>query len=329
MTADLGAVSTTDILVTGATGFIGCAVVRELVASGCGPRVRVLVRRPLPDGTAAWPADAGVRPVAGDLADPASLAGVCAGVTTLVHLAAQVGGDEQLCTTVNEDGTRALLAEAARAGTTRVLHLSTCAVYRDGDHRGASESVLVTGPASATSRSRLAAERLVRAAGGAVLRPHLVYGVGDRHVVPALVRWLRAVPAWAAGGDARTSVVSVTDLAAVVVALIHRPGLPGEVFHVADPRPVRMRRLVTAVCDLLGEPLPAADLPLGEHRERTREALPWLSDHQYSLLTRDHWYESSRVWARTGVPTGPGLVARLAEAAQYYRETLFDRVGGI
>ncbi|MFI5614930.1 NAD-dependent epimerase/dehydratase family protein [Amycolatopsis sp. NPDC051903] len=361
MTADLGAVSTTDILVTGATGFIGSAVVRELVARGFGPRVRALARRPVPG----WMADAGVRVVAGDLTDPASLRGACTGATTLVHLAAQVGGDAQLCTAVNEDGTRALLAEAARAGTTRVLHLSTCAVYRDGEHRGAAESVLEPGaapntgpaaaggrtgadggpgagrsgstpdpvagpagaalvcdPASATSRSRLAAERLVRAAGGVVLRPHLVYGPGDRHVVPALVRWLRAVPAWAAGGGARTSVVSVTDLATVVAALVRTPAAPGEVFHVADPRPVRVRQLVTAVCELLGEPVPEADLPVEEHRARTRAALPWLSEHQFSLLTRDHWYESGRVWTTTGVAPGPGLARRLADAADWYRESL-------
>jgi nucleoside-diphosphate-sugar epimerase len=380
MTAGLGADSTTDILVTGANGFIGSAVVRELAGRGAGARLRVLVRRPMP----AWMADAGVAEWRGDLTDATGLAGVCAGITTLVHLAAHIGDDAALCTAVNEDGTRNLLVEARRAGVRRPLYLSTCGVYRDGDHRGAVESVrlpddvpaagggsvpvtgrlvrglppggapalvtgalaggssvpftgalvagssvggasaLVTDPVSATSRSRLAAERLVRGAGGVVLRPHLVYGAGDRHVVPALVRWVRAVPAWAGGGSARTSVIAVGDLAKVIAAFALDPGLgrPGEVFHVADPRPVRVRSLLTSVCEALDLPLPAADLRLDEHRARTRAALAWLSDHQYSLLTRDHWYESSRVWARTGVSTGPGLTVRLAEAAHWYREVL-------
>ena len=179
---------------------------------------------------------------------------------------------------------------------------------------------LVTDPASPTSRSRLAGERLVLAAGGTVLRPHLVHGPGDRHVVPALVRWIQAVPAWAAGGIARTSLVAVADLAAAIAVLALDPGLsrPGEVLHVADPRPESIRTLVTAVCELLGLPLPAADLPLAEHRARTRAALPSLTDHQYSLLTRDHWYESSRIWELTGVTPSP----RLAEAADWYRESL-------
>ncbi|MEV6645988.1 NAD-dependent epimerase/dehydratase family protein [Amycolatopsis sp. NPDC051371] len=458
-----------DILVTGATGFVGTAVLRELVGRGLGPRVRILVRRPPPE----WMTGAGVTTWAGDLTDAPGLAGVCTGITTLVHLASQVGGDFERCTAVNEVGTANLLSEAHRAGTPSVLYLSTCAVYRDGVHRGprvpeddggassgrgglgagsgltanpgsfrgqrssgagsadqgsltrgdgsagecrgsgsglaadpelltgggrseeehtgvesglaadlgpsatrtgsagecpraGSEPVaelgpptdriglsgerpqagrglavdpqppatragpaaehlhpgpeLVTDPASPTSRSRLAGERLVRAAGGTVLRPHLIHGPGDRHVVPALVRWVRAVPAWAAGGAARTSVVAVADLAAVIAVLALEPGLsrPGEVFHVADPRPVTIRGLATDVCGLLGLPLPTTDLPLAEHRARTRTALPSLTDHQYSLLTRDHWYESSRIWERTRVSPGP----RLAEAADWYRESL-------
>ena len=309
-----------DILVTGATGFIGTAVVRELVARDAGPRVRVLVRRRVP----AWMTDAGVMAWRGDLTDAGSLTGLCGGVTTLVHLASQVGGDPVVCEAVNSGGTANLLGEARRAGTTQVLYLSTCAVYRDGVHRGAVESVLATDPSSATSRSRLAGERLVRAAGGIVLRPHLVHGAGDRYVVPALMHMLRAVPAWAAGGSARTSLIAVTDLAAVIAALALKPvaGRPGDVFHVADPRPVRIRRLVTAVCRLLDLPVPTEDLPLDEHRARTRAALPALSEHQYSLLTQDHWYESSRVWALAGVSPGPGFGPRLEEAAGWYRETL-------
>ncbi|MFD2474519.1 NAD-dependent epimerase/dehydratase family protein [Amycolatopsis silviterrae] len=315
MTAGLGADSTTgEILVTGATGFIGSAVLRVLLARGAA--VRVLARGEVPE----WITRSGARVHSGDLADAASLAGACTGVTTLVHAASRIGGTEEECAEVNDRGTARLLAEAHRAGTRRIVSLSTCAVYRDGDHRGAPEDTLDLGPASATSRTRLAGEQQVRAAGGIVLRPHLVYGDGDRHVVPALVKWLRAVPAWAAGGASRTSVVSSQELAAVLSAFALDPALgsPGEVFHVADPEPVRMRDLLETVCHLLDLPVPEHDLPLREHRART----PWLSEHQWSLLTRDHWYDSSRVWAVTGVSRGPGFRVRLAQARNWYRETL-------
>ncbi|MEU0795035.1 NAD-dependent epimerase/dehydratase family protein, partial [Amycolatopsis sp. NPDC005961] len=122
-----------DILVTGATGFVGTAVLRELVGRGMGPRVRILARRPPPE----WMTIAGVTTWPGDLTDAPGLAGLCTGITTLLHLASQVGGDPARCTAVNEGGTANLLAEAHRAGTRSVLYLSTCAVYQDGTHRGA------------------------------------------------------------------------------------------------------------------------------------------------------------------------------------------------
>ncbi|MFC5117840.1 NAD-dependent epimerase/dehydratase family protein [Amycolatopsis halotolerans] len=278
MTAGLGADSTTgEILVTGATGFIGSAVLRALLARGAA--VRVLARGAVPE----WITRSGARIHEGDLTDAAGLAGACTGVATLVHAASRIGGTEEECAEVNDRGTARLLAEARRAGTRRIVYLSTCAVYRDGEHRGAPEDTLDLGPASATSRTRLAGEQQVRAAGGIVLRPHLVYGDGDRHVVPTLVKWLRAVPAWADGGRSRTSVVSSWDLAAVLSAFALDPALgrPGEVFHVADPEPVRMRELLEAVCTLLDLPIPSHDRPLAEHRART----PWLSEHQRSLLT--------------------------------------------
>ncbi|MFB9931100.1 NAD-dependent epimerase/dehydratase family protein [Amycolatopsis halotolerans] len=315
MTAGLGADSTTgEILVTGATGFIGSAVLRALLARGAA--VRVLARGAVPE----WITRSGARIHEGDLTDAAGLAGACTGVATLVHAASRIGGTEEECAEVNDRGTARLLAEARRAGTRRIVYLSTCAVYRDGEHRGAPEDTLDLGPASATSRTRLAGEQQVRAAGGIVLRPHLVYGDGDRHVVPTLVKWLRAVPAWADGGRSRTSVVSSWDLAAVLSAFALDPALgrPGEVFHVADPEPVRMRELLEAVCTLLDLPIPSHDRPLAEHRART----PWLSEHQRSLLTRDHWYASEKVWKVTGVSPGPGLGVRMAQSRNWYRETL-------
>ncbi|WP_037363823.1 NAD-dependent epimerase/dehydratase family protein [Amycolatopsis orientalis] len=315
MTAGLGADGRTgEILVTGATGFIGSAVLRALLARGAP--VRVLARGAVPG----WITRSGVRIHRGDLTDAAGLAGACTGVTTLVHAASRIGGTEGECAEVNDRGTARLLAEAHRAGTRRVVYLSTCAVYRDGEHRGAPEDTLELGPASATSRTRLAGEQQVRAAGGIVLRPHLVYGDGDRHVVPALAKWLRTVPAWADGGRTRTSVVSSRDLAAVLSAFALDPALgrPGEVFHVADPEPVRMRELLEAVCTLLDLPVPASDVPLREHRAR----MPWLSEHQWSLLTKDHWYDSGKVWQVTGVPPGPGIGVRLAQSRNWYRECL-------
>ncbi|MEW9532075.1 NAD-dependent epimerase/dehydratase family protein [Microbispora sp. NPDC049125] len=305
------------ILVAGGTGFIGSAVVRLLLAATDRP-VRVLRRGALPE----WMAGATL--TRGDLADPRSLRGSCDGVSTLIHLASQIAGDAELCDRVNFGGTAALLAEARSAGVRRTRYLSTTSVYGMGTHRGDAESALVPHPVSPTSMSRAAAERLVLAAGGTVLRPHLVYGPGDKWFVPALLRLFHLVPAWIDGGRALMTLVSVGDLARVVGALALEAGSDGAgvVLHVGHPEPVSVRRLLTTVHGCLGLPLPELDLPAADHRALSRTAVPAMTDHQFTLLADDHWYDTSAVWSRTALDPGPGFEARFPAAVSWYRELL-------
>lgn len=317
------------VLVTGGTGFVGSAVLRALLEHGTagGPsEIRVLTRRSLPP----WMSTAGVVEVRGDLTRPSSLRGVARGVGTVVHLATRIGGTLGECLAVNADGTRALLDEVRAAAVRRVINVSTTAVYGNGVHRGISESMVTPNPVSATSASRLAAERAVRAAGGVVLRPHLLYGPGDRWFVPTLVRLLRQVPAWIDGGRAMTSLVAVDDLARIVAALVGSPRLPrpGAVFHASHPQPASLRTIITMVCGYLGLPLPEHDLPVAEHRALTRRAMPELTDHQHALLSADHWYASQQIWRYAQVPCGPSPTSRLSLATPWYREVVTSMVAG-
>ncbi len=122
--------------------------------------------------------------VRGDLSDPPSLRGVCADTDVLVHCATRIGGDAETVEAVNDLGTRALVEEAVRSGVGRIVYVSTAAVYGRGPFRGVRPGQVPIAPASATSRTRAAAERHVLDAGGLVLRPHLVHGEGDRWVDP-------------------------------------------------------------------------------------------------------------------------------------------------
>ncbi|MFI5529110.1 NAD-dependent epimerase/dehydratase family protein [Kitasatospora sp. NPDC051853] len=309
------------VLLTGGSGFIGGAVLRQLESGRDAPPLRVLVNRRAPvTGRGA------AELVPADLADPASLRGVCSGVHTVLHLASQIGGSPGRLRQVNRDGTAALLAEAAAAGVRRVVYLSTTAVYRDGVHRDLTEYQPDLRPGSETSRSRLAAERLVLAAGGTVLRPHLVYGAGDRWVVPALAELLRRLPHWIDGGRARMSVIAVEDLARPIAALARTDWGPvpgGRVLHAADPEPVRIGEFATALCEGLGLPLPEGELTLEQARRRL--GADW--DRRLSLLAVDHWYRSSRLWRLTGCEPGPGPSARLAGHLSWYRELLGGAAG--
>ncbi|MFE6282511.1 NAD-dependent epimerase/dehydratase family protein [Streptomyces sp. NPDC057877] len=309
------------VLVSGGTGFVGTAVLRALTAD---PRlapgaVRALVRRlPGPDRRVA-----GVTYLTGDLTDPHSLRGACDGVRSLVHCASLISRDEAACTAVNVDGTHALLAEADRAGVRRTVQLSTTAVYGAGPHRDLREDEVPPAPSSPTSRTRLLAERAVRAAGGVVVRPPLVLGPGDLWVVPVIADMLRRVPALVGHGRARLSVVGVTDLGRLLAALALDPGAvpAGSVHHAAHPEVVTLGGLVRELGRTLGLPVPVDGLDVPAYVERLNAVPGRATGHQAEILGEDHWYRSD-VWARADCPVGPGLAARLREAAPWYREHL-------
>ncbi|MER5732983.1 NAD(P)-dependent oxidoreductase [Streptomyces sp. NPDC002138] len=304
------------VLVTGGAGFVGRHVVERLAGRG---GVRVLAHRNAVEVP-------GVEVVWGDLAG-GGLRGVCDGIGTVLHLAARIGGDEAQCRAVNAEGTRALLAEAERAGVRRIVQLGTAAVYRDGAHRGEAEGELAEGPRSATSVTRLEGERMVLAAGGTVLRPHLVFGRGDRWMVPALVALMARLPHWVDGGRARISVIAVDVLADVLAEFAVREELaePGRVLHAAHPVPVTARELVGTVARELRLPLPRGEVDLDGAVGLLGAADDPSARRHLSLLAVDHWYGTRRLWGRVSAAHGPRFGEAFGPYGDWYRQELRGR----
>ncbi|WP_130796638.1 NAD-dependent epimerase/dehydratase family protein [Streptomyces otsuchiensis] len=310
------------VVLTGPTGFVGRAVLGRLLDqrdSGRVAEVRAVTRRvpadrPPAAGVEWWPAD---------LSDAGQLAGAADGADVVIHLACRVDGSPADCERTNVDGTRALIAEARRGGVRRVVQLSTAAVYGPGPHRGIPVDGVVAAPVSAASRTRLAAEGIAREAGATVLRPGLVLGVGDRWVVPALAELRRRVPSGWDGGRGLLSAVAVEDLAALVTTLATGPEQPPEgVHHASHPEPVRAGDLLAALVELDILPAVDGDLPWERCLEQLRRTEGRISERQFALLARDHWYESTAIWRRAGCAPGPGPLHRLAAAAPWYRREL-------
>ncbi|MGD3112663.1 NAD-dependent epimerase/dehydratase family protein [Streptomyces sp. YGL11-2] len=293
---------------TGGAGFIGSHVRRLLQEHGTP--VRVFAHRADVDS------DDTVR---GDLADPASLDGICTGVTTLVHAASVINGSEEACRAINESGTAALVAEARRAGVRRIVYVSTAAVYGTGVHRGITEDEVEPAPVGPTSTSRLAAEHSVRAAGGTVLRPMFVYGAGDRWFLPTAAALAGQLAADPASGAARLSLISVHDLAEAVCAVAQSPTeeLDGEVLHATHPEPTTLAEVLEV---LAGESLVPArcDDAYGRAVADPGSA----PSRRLTLLNTDHYYDSSRLWRAVDASCGPGFRATYPRYAQWYRDTI-------
>ncbi|MGI5375559.1 NAD-dependent epimerase/dehydratase family protein [Streptomyces sp. CA-251387] len=312
------------ILVTGSSGFIGGHVVAALRESGgvTPSRVRLLLRDParVPAGGGLADGAPAVDVVRADLAEPATLRGVFDGIDVVLHCASYVGDDERRTETVNGHGTRALVEEATRAGVARVVYVSTAAVYGRGPFTDAPVGGLAHAPASPTSRSRAAAERHVLDAGGVVLRPHLVFGAGDRWVVPGLAALMGVLSAGLKDCTARHSVVDVRALGrAVVAAGLSERELAGA-HHVNHPDPVEGSQLLDTVADRLGLCLPGAPLDVDE--ARTRFAGKPRVLHHLGMLAVDHWFTDGGFWARVGADPGVGFARGLAQQAVWYRKFL-------
>lgn len=259
------------VAVTGPNGFIGSRVVAALARSG--HRVRGLVR-----GTRA----AEIEIVRGDLADPDALATLVAGADVVVHAASAVGPDGDLAVAVNERGTAAVVAAAERAGA-HVLQVSTAAVWGSGPHRGAPRPG--SGPESPASETRRAGELVTLAAGGAVVRPNLVHGAGDRWLFPGAIRLVGAVGA-VPDTAARASAIHVEDLGERIAAIAVARTTGVVAVHTAPP--IETRALVAAAFDASGLAAPAT-APTDEFVARATGL--GLRPHHLAMLLEDAWFD--------------------------------------
>ena len=169
------------VLVTGATGAVGPAVVRACLAAGYSVRTLSL---DAPAGSVLPP---GVEMHVGDVCDGQSVRSAVAGVDVVLHLAAllhqfeNVAGLDRQFERVNVGGTENVVRAAIAEGVRRVVFFSTIAVYGPSSGRLIDEKTPPR-PDTAYGRTKLAAEQAVLSARpggqpiGTVLRPAAVYG---------------------------------------------------------------------------------------------------------------------------------------------------------
>jgi nucleoside-diphosphate-sugar epimerase len=234
------------IALTGATGFIGQCLLRDLPRRGY--RLRVLLRRP-----SVVPMEC-ASAVVGDLARPQNMAAALADADAVIHSAgvahAMSGLPEDDYRVLNTEATIALARAAQRAGVKRFIFLSSIRAQSGPTADHVLTEDLAPQPTEAYGRSKLAAEQGLAELDldWVALRLVLVYGAGVKGNMAELVRLARApypLPLGALHG--RRSLLALDNLVAAIDTVLAAPGRLRRPFLVADPAALTIPEMIAAL----------------------------------------------------------------------------------
>ncbi|MCF6321050.1 MAG: NAD-dependent epimerase/dehydratase family protein [Rhizobiaceae bacterium] len=243
-----------NILVTGANGFLGSALMNYLHQR----------KWPVLAGTRDGNSRAPVPQVTyGTLPEISDITVQLSKVETVIHCAAQVhvlkdnnslgGWDEHL--KVNKDGTFALAKQAISAGVKRFIFVSTIGVHGNETTRRGFAADDIPAPHSPYAVSKLAAEDCLRELAEktslevVILRPPLILGPnpqGNLATISRLLSYGLPLP-FASATKNKRSLVSLQTLSSLLELCIHHESAPGKVFLVADKQPMHTRAIIERV----------------------------------------------------------------------------------
>lgn len=251
--------SSKSILVTGGGGFLGKAIVRRLLAKG--HRVASFSRRSYPELAAL-----GVNQLPGDIGNAGAVKDAVRGRDAVFHVAAKAGvwGKHEDYFRTNVTGTRNVISACKSCGVSRLVYTSSPSVVFDGgDMQGVDESAPY--PArfhTPYPQTKALAEQAVMSAADrelktVALRPHLIWGPEDNHLVPRIIarsQSLRRV----GDGSNRVDTVYIDNAALAHVlameALDKNPVVAGNVYFISDDNPVGLWDMVDRILAAGGKP---------------------------------------------------------------------------
>ncbi len=298
-------------LVTGGSGFLGSHLVRALRARG--DTVRSLARSDTPGLR-----ELGVETVRADVTDAAAVAKACEGMDVVFHTAAKAGGwgDPKEFEAINVRGTEHVIAGCKAAGVPALIHTSSPSVVHTGASiEGANESIPVATHFTADyPRTKALADTLATRASDdrtaiIVLRPHFIWGPGDRHLLPRLVQRAKVGRLKQVGtGDPLTDTIYIDNCVQAHLdaadALRSGKKLGGKAYFISDGAPIGVWTMANRMLQAAGAPPVGRAIPAGLahalgatlegiHAVFGIEKEPLLTRFAASELSHAQWFDIS------------------------------------
>ncbi len=305
------------IFITGASGFIGKAVVKRL-------KDNYELTLLLPEGEP----DAGLRGqhiVRGDVTRSKSLSGLINGHDTVIHMAGAVGYQSwRNCLSINVDGTRNVIRRAVKAGVIRFIHMSSVSVYGRVPDLKITEGQPYKKIRDPYGDTKIEAEKFVKKYAGknrvdlTILRPTAVYGEGDSKFLPKLTENLKTGKFRMMGdGNHSVDLVNVADVAEAVYLALLRPESVGQTYNIANEKNPSWNAFLKALSEELDIPYNARYI---SYKTAYRVAAlmeffsvfsgrpPRLSRYAVRLVGRQYNYSIKKARSELGFEPSVGLI---------------------
>lgn len=326
-------------LVTGGGGFLGAALARKLRERG--DEVRVFGRGSYPDLEAV-----GIDCAKGDIADPEAVKAACDDRDVVFHVAAKVGlwGPYEEFHEANVEGTKNVLRACQEHGIRKLVFTgSPSVVFHGGDVDGADESAPYPSKFdSFYSKTKALSERMVLAAdhdrlSTVSLRPHFIWGPGDKSILPRVIARQKAGRLFRIGDDNKLvdtiyidDAVSAHVLAAVQLSPLSE--ISGKAYFLSggDPRPIwEFMELMLAAAGLgpvkrripKGLAYAAASACEGTWRALGLRSEPPLTKFLVDTLTTSHWFDISAAKRELGWKPKVKIEDGMARLAHWIKAT--------
>jgi nucleoside-diphosphate-sugar epimerase len=299
------------VLVTGGGGFIGIALIKRLIAEG--HKVTSYSRREYPLHWAL-----GIISIQADIKDLETLEKACKGKDVVFHLAAKIGiwGDYDDYHSTNVTGTFNVIKACRKQGVGRLIFTSSSGVVFDGsDLEGIDEShPYPENHGSHLAATKAMAERLIVEANSEelktiALRPHLVWGPYDAHLIPGILKRVGSGKMRRIGDQEHfidtTYIDNMIDaLILACEALDSNPKAAGKALFITNGEPARVWDFINSIIQIAGYPpiqkkiperlaLIAAGISEKAHKIFRIKSEPFMTRYAIKEMITNHWFDIS------------------------------------